>query len=201
MTPKSDLQADVDQDLLLARAGDQEALGRLLEYFRDYLQLVAADELYSGVRPKVGASDAVQQTLHAAVRGFSAFRGDSEPELRAWLRQILDHQMIDLARSFRQARRNVARERALNPLPTVVDPPARDATPSKDACDKEQRLALLRAIEQLPTDYRVVIVMRSLEEKSFQEMGAALGRSSDAVRMLWTRAVERLRVELERSHG
>ena len=143
----------------------------------------------------------MQQTLQAAVCGFAAFRGGSAAELRAWLRQILQRQLIDLARSFRQARRNVARERALNPRQPHGDPPARDATPSKNARDKEELETLLRAIEQLPTDYRVAIVMRSLEEKSFQEMGEALVRSPDAARMLWTRAVERLRVELDRSHG
>src|SRR4051794_31998201 len=58
-----------------ARRGDAEAMGRALEPFRDYLLLVANEELDQALRSKVGASDLVQDTFLGAHRDLSSFRG------------------------------------------------------------------------------------------------------------------------------
>jgi RNA polymerase sigma-70 factor (ECF subfamily) len=54
---------------------------------------------------------------------------------------------------------------------------------------------LRAAIERLPADYRRVMELRYTEGLSFEEVGRRLGRSADAARMLWARAVDRLRQE------
>jgi RNA polymerase sigma-70 factor (ECF subfamily) len=70
-------------------------------------------------------------------------------------------------------------------------------TPSELAIRREQSVVLADALARLPDDYREVIVLRHLERIEFSEVAARMGRSSGAVRMLWARALERLRVELE----
>jgi RNA polymerase sigma-70 factor (ECF subfamily) len=45
----------------------------------------------------------------------------------------------------------------------------------------------------LPADYREVIILRHLEELTFPEVAARMGRSLDSVEKLWARALPRLR--------
>src|SRR5438874_308510 len=82
---------DSEEDVLLAaaRGGCRQALGALLERYRDYLLLLARAELAPDLRPKEGASDLVQQTFLEAQRDFAAFQGRTEEELLAWLKRLL----------------------------------------------------------------------------------------------------------------
>ena len=49
----------------------------------------------------------------------------------------------------------------------------------------------------VPEDYQQVIVMRYQDDLTFEEIGRVMGRSSEAVRKLWTRAMGRLQQEWE----
>jgi RNA polymerase sigma factor (sigma-70 family) len=65
---------------------------------------------------------------------------------------------------------------------------------------QEAALALEAALGQLPADQAEVIRLRHRDGRSFEEIGRLLGRSADAARQLWRRAVERLQEELEPPH-
>src|SRR3954470_22167833 len=92
---------DPEQLLHLARAGDESARGQMLELFRDYLRLLARLELDRRLRGKADPSDLVQETFLEAHRDFPQFRGGTEPELAAWLRQILARNLANLVRRYR----------------------------------------------------------------------------------------------------
>jgi RNA polymerase sigma-70 factor (ECF subfamily) len=64
---------------------------------------------------------------------------------------------------------------------------------------EERATALTVALAQLPPHYRQVIVWRQVEDLSFEEMASRLGRSTDAVRKLWWRALQQLQDELGNS--
>jgi RNA polymerase sigma factor (sigma-70 family) len=66
---------------------------------------------------------------------------------------------------------------------------------------REQAETVDAALGRLPEDYRRVIELRNREDRPFAEVGAILGRSADAARMLWFRAVERLQRELVERDG
>jgi RNA polymerase sigma factor (sigma-70 family) len=70
-------------------------------------------------------------------------------------------------------------------------------SPSSAAAAREQDEALRRAVERLPEDYRAVIRWRGYERLPFAEVGRRLGRSAEAARKLWARAVEELKQALE----
>src|SRR5689334_22576253 len=72
-----------------ARRGSQEALGRLLEGCRQYLLLVANEQLDAELRDKLGPSDLVQDTFADAQHDFPQFHGHTRQQLLAWLRRIL----------------------------------------------------------------------------------------------------------------
>ena len=79
-------------DLLTqARGSDPRRLDQLFGQCRNYLAVVARAQVESWLRAKVDASDIVQQTMLEAYRDFHKFRGTTEAEWLAWLRQILNH--------------------------------------------------------------------------------------------------------------
>src|SRR5437667_11805139 len=92
-----------------AHAGSVEALGQVLEACRGYLLLIAQQELDPELRAKGGASDLVQETFVKAHRHFAHFQGDSDVELRAWLRRLLLNNLADFRALYREAgKRQVA---------------------------------------------------------------------------------------------
>src|SRR5436309_9751289 len=92
------------------KAGDQ---GPTLERFRAYLCLLARMQLDPRLQAKLDPSDLVQQTLLQALQALDQFRGRSDAELAAWLRQILAHNLTKAARDLGRAKRDVARECSL----------------------------------------------------------------------------------------
>jgi DNA-directed RNA polymerase specialized sigma24 family protein len=88
--------------LKLARNGDQEALGRLLEDYRDYLRLLARSRVGRDLRVRLDPSDLVQETLLEAQRDFRQFLGASDAELGVWLRRILVRNLADHGTTVRR---------------------------------------------------------------------------------------------------
>src|SRR5262245_66695842 len=84
-----------------------------LERYRGYLRVLARLHLDPRLRGKLDPSDVVQQTMLQAYQGLDQFRGRSEAELAAWLRQILARHLANLARDFGRAKRDVGLERSL----------------------------------------------------------------------------------------
>lgn len=184
-----------------ARGGSREALGEVLEACRGYLLMVAQRELAPTLQAKGGASDLVQETFLEAQQDFAQFQGQSAEELLAWLRQVLLNRLANFRRHYRgTAKRNVAREIALDPRNRACgapDIPARVSTPSKFAVANERAIALERALLRLPEEYRRVILLRHDEGHSFEEIGQQLGRTANAARKLWVRAIEQLEAQLD----
>src|SRR5262249_7171589 len=141
---------------------------------------------------KLDASDVVQETFLQAHRCFGQFLGTSESELAAWLRQILASRLLEQARRYLRARqpdvrlerdRAAALDRSSQALGGAVV--ARDSSPSQRAARREQAVLLASALEQLPAVYRQVILLHQLEDLSFPEVAARMGRSLNSVKNLW----------------
>jgi RNA polymerase sigma-70 factor, ECF subfamily len=182
-----------------ARAGSNDALGRLLDGCRRYLLQIADDDLDPRLRAKGGASDIVQETFLEAQRDFGEFAGESEPELLAWLRNRLQYRIAKFVRTFRgTAKREVGREVPLGGDSSRVGPdPASDQpSPSEQVLQDERDHALERAMERLPEEHRRVIQLRYREGLSFEQIGEALERSPNSARKVWARAIERLKRDL-----
>src|SRR5262249_42690451 len=95
-------------------------------------------------------------------------------------------------------KRRVAAEVALGTLPDgrEVSLQAPVPTPSAGLAADEEIALLHQALERLPDDYRRVVHLRSQEGRSFEETGPLMGRTANAVGLLWLRAVERVKHEL-----
>jgi RNA polymerase sigma-70 factor, ECF subfamily len=129
------------------------------------------------------AEDVVQDACVRAMRFFTSLRGD---DARGWLFAIVRNTWYS----------RVAR-RVSMPEVTPMDD-ARDQTPD-DALDPEEQLLQQRdvarvraALEQLPVDFREVIVLREIEGLSYKEIAAAVRIPIGTVMSRLARARERL---------
>src|SRR5947209_4821589 len=117
----ADERPEPEHLLAEARAQQNEGLGKLLDCYRNYLHLVARTQIDLHLQGRLDASDLVQETYLDACRDFGHFRGSSERELLAWLRQIL---VCNIARAVRtqvgtqkrDARRDISLERQMAAL-------------------------------------------------------------------------------------
>ena len=184
----------------VARDGSSSVLGQLLNQYRDYLLQVARSELDGRLEPKVAYSDAVQETFLQAARDFPKFIGTSESELRSWLRQILRHNLHDYYRQYQASKKRaidcevplISNGSTLHGHELACD----ESTASQKLMRAEDHERLLAAIGRLPEDYRRAVQLRSVEELSFEQVAAEMGRTSEAVRKLWSRGIEWLAAEI-----
>src|SRR6476469_9712707 len=88
-------------------------VGPDLARFRPYLRVLARAGLDPRLRGKLDPSDVVQEALVRALRAIDQFRGTTDAELAAWLRQILVRVMAGTARGFARRKRDAGRERPL----------------------------------------------------------------------------------------
>lgn len=191
----------VDPERLLAQArgGEDAALGELLQSYRPYLSLLARLKVDQKLNAKLDDSDLVQDVCLSAHRDFAQFRGATEQEFTAWLREIMAHVAANHGRDHRRQRRDVRRERALsiklNESSHMIERALihSDSSPSQSAVRRERAVLLANALSQLPADYREVLVLRELEGRSLGEAAQHMGRSTDAVQKLWARALVQMR--------
>jgi RNA polymerase sigma-70 factor (ECF subfamily) len=181
-----------------ARDGSRESLGRLFETYQPYLFEVARKALPPSLTAKADAADLVQETFLQAHTHFEQFQGNTASALTAWLRQTLVRQVANFMRRFcRTAKRRARREVGLPQeglfYVVVSAVPGGAASPEAILMAEEQSAALYRALDQLPEDYRRALVMRHLDDLSFQEIARNLNRSCNAAEKLCARALGRVR--------
>jgi RNA polymerase sigma-70 factor (ECF subfamily) len=199
------IPSDPILDVLLsqARAGDQPALGRLLDLYRNYLRLMARSLIHQPLQVRLDASDLVQETFLKAHREFRQFVGTGERELVAWLRRILVRTLSNQAKHHRARGRDQRRQESLDVLldrsSLAIQEQLADsiASPSAHAVHREQAVLLADALSRLPADYREVFILRNLEQVPVDEIATRMGRSPNAVRKLWRRAMVALKQALE----
>jgi RNA polymerase sigma-70 factor (ECF subfamily) len=194
---------DVAALISRARCGSGDSLGRLLQMYRNYLMVLAGTQIERRLQPRMSPSDIVQETMLRAHANFAQFRGASEPELIGWLRQIL---VNNLAKFVEQhvlaARRDVRREVSIERLGRALEQstiqlaallPAGSRSPSAAAQQREEAVLLADRLAMLAPDYREVLMLRNLQGLPFEAIAEQMERSVSATRMLWLRAIDKLK--------
>jgi RNA polymerase sigma-70 factor, ECF subfamily len=199
-------QMSVAELIQRCRAGDAAARAQLFDRYDQYLRILAQAQVGRRLRAKCAPSDLVQQTLLEAHRDFATFQGNREPELVAWLRRILAHNLYNEARRYNAQQRDAAREVSLDQVQAGLDRSslllarcvaADTPTPSQAAVERESAVRLANAMARLPEDYQTVLLLRVFEELSAEEVARRMSRSAGAVRMLQMRALTALKEQLE----
>ena len=184
-----------------AQSGSSAAIGSLLEAARGYLLLQAEQHLPQSLRAKVGPSDIVQETAIDAHRDFPHFRGTTQEELYAWLRTILQNNVTDAVRRFEMAQKRTAKRETS--ISVIVDRcgisvlPAGSNTPDNSAIRREDAALLAGVLTRVPDDYQTILRLRYWDGLTFPQIATRIGRSEEAARKLWYRALARLTGELQ----
>lgn len=172
--------------LIRALGGGERDRNRLLERLRPRVVLWAATHLSAALRARVEPEDVAQEVLLAVHRGLDAFEGDDDRAFMAWVFRIAANRIRDLADHFGAQKRQ------------AVDRPANTQTsPSAHALRRESSARVVAALADLPEDYRAVIRLRRLEEMDVPRVASVMGRSENAVRVLYCRAIQALRERLD----
>lgn len=177
----------LDEAHIIARAadGDEESYAQLVRRHSD----IAFRTAYLLTGSAAEAEDAAQDAFLAAYRALPRFRRGAP--FRPWLLRIVSN----TARN----RRRAAGRRAEAELRLADALRHDDAAPSPDAEVEaaEERRALLRAVDSLREEDRLVVVCRHLLELDVAETAAVLGVAEGTVKSRLHRALARLRDQLE----
>ncbi|MDX1933802.1 MAG: sigma-70 family RNA polymerase sigma factor [Capsulimonadales bacterium] len=136
------------------------------------------------------AEDLVQETTLRALRGFESFRADGP--VRAWMLTILRNLFINGYRMRVRSPRPVSLDAMENPDPVMPTLPG----PERQVFSHLENEALMRAVANLPEDYRIVLVMSDMNGQSYQEISEYLGVPLGTVRSRLSRARSRVRRSL-----
>ncbi len=115
------------------------------------------------------ADDLTQDVFLKAYRGLAAFRGEAPP--RAWLASIADNAVKNRYRALSRFRRIFAGSRDEERSP---EPRGSAASPEEDARAGESRRFVAEALKLLPAEFRMPVVLRDLEEWSYEEIALSL---------------------------
>jgi RNA polymerase sigma-70 factor (ECF subfamily) len=199
-TNSPDTQVLLDQ----ARRGDATAVEQLLAHHREPVRRMIGMRLDPAIRPRVDASDVVQEVLLEASRRLADYLRAPTMPFHLWLRHIARDHLIDAHRRHRQAqRRTVDRERRIEParadassldmVNQLLDP---GLTPATAAMREEIQGRFQSALDALPEDDREIVLMRHFEQLSNQDVASALALTEAAASMRYLRAIRRLRALL-----
>ena len=135
------------------------------------------------VRDRAEIQDLTAHVFQQALANLGKFKWKGSP-FAAWLYRIASNAIADQAK--RKARESSEQ----------ADPSAEGSTGAN--LEQVERCArLFSAVDKLPEDQRLVIVMRFADEKSIREIANELGRSEGAVKQLQFRGLENLRNRLQ----
>lgn len=178
-----------DEDLVArARRGHPRAYDELVQRYTE----MAFRTAYVVTGSAADAEEAAQDAFVKAHRALPGFRPGAP--FRPWLLRIVGNEA-------RNRRRSAGRRAALELRAAAAGPDAPAASPEALAEAAEDRRALLRALEALPDDQRLVVTCRYLLQLSVEETSAALEVPAGTVKSRLARALDRLRdlVEAEQS--
>lgn len=183
--------------LARARDGDLAALGVLLHSFRPYVRVLVHELWPKALHARGDDSDLIQDAFLEVHRVFPEFRGSTMAEFVCWLRRIV----------LRVAQRRVRRERSDGRTPErehtedemLAQLTASELSPAARAERSEQVDLLTAALALLSDDMQQVVLARHVDELPHAVIAERLGRSEAAVRVLYVRALDRLRHLLPRS--
>jgi RNA polymerase sigma-70 factor (ECF subfamily) len=190
-----DLTALPEPELVsLVRAGDAAAVRFVVQAHNRRLYRVARAVLHDDSE----AEDVVQEAYVRAFTHFADFRGDSG--LATWLTRIALNEALGRLRKRRPKVELDAldtpqeRERMqVIPFPLMKH----DADPEQSAARRDVRRLLERAIDGLSEPFRLVFVLRDVEEMTVEETAAELGLRPETVRTRLHRARTQLRQALD----
>ncbi|MFP4457366.1 MAG: RNA polymerase sigma factor [Clostridia bacterium] len=187
-----------DELIIIQKAmnGDTSAFELLVKEYQKMVFNVA----YKILRDREDAADATQEAFIKAYKAITSFRQDSK--FSTWVCSIVTNACYDI---LRKSKRNKTQslyyenDEEENQIPLPDDD--NEVDPIKVATNSELREYLLKAIEELESEHRDVVILRELNDYSYQEISNELDISIGTVKSRLSRArlkiIKKLRKEPE----
>lgn len=173
-----------EKELVRAAAGgDESAFSELVRIYENKAYHLA---LRMVSNPE-DAYDVAQDAFLAAWRGLPSFRGESG--FSTWLYRLVSNAAIDHLRRTKHQRGNVS----LDDEELNLDAPDDSPTPQEAAEENDLKQAVAAGLRELSDDHRTVLVMREVQELSYEEIAASLQLDLGTVKSRISRARTHLR--------
>jgi RNA polymerase sigma-70 factor (subfamily 1) len=193
---------DVSPLIRRFRDGDHEAWRTLFERYAGALGRRVSRHLSPALRRRMGVSDVLQETQVAAFDARDRFTGETIEEFRRWPFGIAEHKTLDMARRHQQAEeRSIRREVADADGEEVDSLIAPQATPSEVAMAGELADLACRARDSLPAAHREILRLTREDGLTLGEAAECMGRSREAAKKLYGRALIGFKRALDRLRG
>ncbi|MGE5361862.1 MAG: sigma-70 family RNA polymerase sigma factor [Bacteroidales bacterium] len=177
-----------------AREGAPDALDALYDRVAPRLLALVRLRLGRTLRAELESRDIVQATFLKSFEHFKQFEQSDGRSLMAWLARIAENEIRDRADYHTRQRRDARVELPLDSAHLAV--PARMPSALTQLVLDERATRLEEALDALEPHYREVIILRTFEELGFREIGDRIGKTEDASRMLFARAMAALTVRM-----
>jgi RNA polymerase sigma-70 factor, ECF subfamily len=187
------LGTDFDEEELVSRStqGDLDAFNRLVERYQRPLYNFCLRMLASAE----AAEDATQEAFISAYRAVHRFRGAQSAGFRAWLFRIAVNACYDEMRR-RRSRPSVSLDAPRGESGRAMDFPNPGPTPEETAQSAELGGAIQEALNALPSDQRLAVILCDVKGMEYAEIAHVMGVSLGTVKSRINRARNRLRERL-----
>jgi RNA polymerase sigma-70 factor (ECF subfamily) len=175
-----------------ARAGSPDALDAFYARAARKLLPIIRVRLGRSLRSELESRDILQSVLLKSVSRLAQVQDPGA--VMAWLARMAENEIRDRADYASRERRDAARRVPLDDRAEEVPAAVRQAL--SQVILTERARTLERALEGLTDAQREIIVLRAFEELAFADIGARLGKSEDACRVAYARAMAALTVRL-----
>ncbi|HKP88080.1 MAG TPA: sigma-70 family RNA polymerase sigma factor [Blastocatellia bacterium] len=173
------------------RAGDLTAFEELVAHFERPVYSLCLRLLGDAEE----ARDAAQETFLKVYRGLSGFRAESG--LKTWIYRIAINQAMNQQRWWRRRHRDetlsLDLSRGDGDITLGGSLPAKSVSPEAQAIASERERRIMRALREIKKEYRVALVLREIEELSYEEIAETLMVSIGTVKSRIARGREELR--------
>jgi RNA polymerase sigma-70 factor, ECF subfamily len=168
---------------------DEEAYETLIARFQQPIYNLC----YRLINDPADAADVVQEVFLKVFRSIDNFRGQST--LKTWIYRIAVNEAYNQRRWFsRHRRREVGlddEDQASRPWLDSISDPARD--PYELALNEERHQLIESSLREINADFRTVVILRDLEDLSYEEIADVLQISLGTVKSRILRGRESLR--------
>ena len=190
--PRRNPPGETGDDALVTAAcgGDEAAFGEIVRRYQRSVYRVA----YGLTRNAADADDLAQETFVRAYRALGRFRV-GEP-LYPWLARIAVNLTYSL---FRRRRRRP--ETALDPLVEAGHEWAGGEDPAEETAKRERDAQIQEAFAGLSPEHQAVLVLRVVQDLSYEEIAGALGVPVGTVMSRLSRARTELKARLRARTG
>lgn len=183
----------------LAKNGDSQALERLCRVYGERVRRIVRLRMGRELRSKMESMDIVQDAFISALRDLEGFTYQNEGDFLRWVSKVAENRLRDNLDKLHADKRDVRKEIPLehnvqSSQDSLVQnfAPADLTTPSIVVSKHEELDKLEKAMDKLKPEYKEVIKLAKIEGLSYEDVGKRLGKSSDAIRMLLSRAMVEL---------